>query len=195
MNMRNLVLIFFLTINLTIFAQKDDKSSKWQSQVFFDLNASSKSSYEYYDAENRARETSINGKGSLELAYNIDYKVFRKLSVAGIASLTNYNNPSFASIKTGLGLKLLYVDHKYHYLTLQYGYHIPFNKSDFREGHQIKIGQVFDVANIFNKRLLIGFYYNNDFFYMENSEPLIGNAVRSFSLTASSYGISLGVKF
>ena len=90
---------------------------------------------------------------------------------------------------------MLYVDHKYHYLTLQYGYHIPFSKSDFREGHQIKIGQVFDVANIFNKRLLVGFYYNNDFFYMENSEPLISNAVRSFSLTASSYGISLGVKF
>ena len=195
MNMRNLALIFCLAINLTVFAQDDDNSSKWQSQVFIDLNASNKSSYEYYDVENRTRETSINGKGSLELAYNIDYKVFRKLSIAGIASLTNYNNPSFASIKTGLGFKLLYVDHKYHYLTLQYGYHIPFSKSDFREGHQIKIGQVFDVADIFDKRLLVGFYYNSDFFYMENSEPLISNAIRSFSLSASSFGISLGVKF
>ena len=193
--MRNLILILCLAINLTVFAQDDDNSSKWQSQVFIDLNASNKSSYEYYDVEDKARETSINGKGSLELACNIDYRIFRKFSVSGIASLTNYNNPSFTSIKTGLGLKLLYVEHKYHYLTLQYGYHIPFSKSDFREGHQIKIGQVFDVANIFNKRLLVGFYYNNDFFYMENSEPLISNAVRSFSLTASSYGISLGVKF
>ena len=193
--MRNLILIFFATINLTVFAQKDDNGSKWQSQVFVDLNASKKSSYEYYDVEDKARETSINGKGSLELAYNIDYRVFRKFSVSGIASLTNYINPSFASIKTGLGLKLLYADHKYHYLTLQYGYHIPFSKSDFREGHQIKIGQVFDVANIFNKRLLAGFYYNYDFFYMENSAPLISNAVRSFSLNARSYGISIGVKF
>ena len=104
MNMRNLVLIFCLAINLTVFAQDDDNSSKWQSQVFIDLNASNKSSYEYYDTENKARETSINGKGSLELAYNIDYRIFRKFSVSGIASLTNYNNPSFASIKTGLRL-------------------------------------------------------------------------------------------
>jgi len=151
--------------------------------------------YEYYNTENESRETSISGKGSIELAYNIDYKIFRGLSVVSIAGLTNYNNPSFASIKTGLGFKLLYVDHKYHYLTLQYGYHIPFSKNDFREGHQIKIGQVFDVADIFNKRLLVGFYYNSDFFYMEDSEPLISNAIRSFSLSASSYGISLGVKF
>lgn len=90
---------------------------------------------------------------------------------------------------------MLYVDDKYHYLTLQYGYLIPFDKGDFREGHQIKIGQIFDVANIFNKRLLVGIFYTNDFFYMEDSEPLIENAVRSFSLNTSSYGISLGMKF
>lgn len=192
MNMKNLFLILTLAFNLNGFSQKDT-NSKWESQVFIDLNASNKSSYEYYDMDNKARETSIKGKGSLELVYNIDYKIFKNLSVAGIASLTNYNNPSFASIKTGLGFKLLYVDHKYHYLTLQYGYHTPFSKSDFREGHQIKIGQVFDLANIFNKRLLVGFYYNNDFFYMENSEPLIRNATRSFSLNASSYGISIGI--
>lgn len=193
--MKNLMLILILVFNLTVFSQENEKGNKWQSQIFIDLNASNKSSYEYYDFENRARETSINGKGSLELAYNLDYKIYKKLSAVGIVSLTNYNNPTFASIKTGLGLKLIYVDHKYHYLTLHYGYHIPFSKSDFREGHQIKIGQVFDVAKIFNKRLLVGFYYNSDFFYLENTEPLISRASSSFSLTASSYGISLGVKF
>ena len=194
MNTKNSILLLILAFNFNVFSQ-EDIDTKWESQIFIDLNASNKSSYEYYDADNKARETSINGKGSLELAYNIDYKIFRKFSVVGIASLTNNNKPSFGSIKTGLGFKLLYVDHKYHYLTLQYGYHIPFNKNHFREGHQIKIGQVFDVANIFNKRLLVGLYYNYDFFYMENSEPLISNAIRSSSLKTSSYGISLGVKF
>ncbi|MDC1355756.1 hypothetical protein N8480_07320 [Flavobacteriaceae bacterium] len=194
MNIKTLTLISTLAFNLTVFSQ-DDRNTKWELQIFIDLNASNKSSYDYYDVNNKVRETSINGKGSLELAYNIDYKIFRKLSVVGIASLTNYNNPSFASIKIGAGMKYLYVEDKYHYLTLQYGYHIPFSKNDFREGHQIKIGQVFDVANIYNKRLLVGFYYNADFFYLENSKPLIINAIRSFSLTASSYGISLGIKF
>ena len=190
----NKLLLLVLVFNLMAYSQEED-NARWQSYIFIDLNASNKSSYEYYDLNKITQETSINGKGSLELAYNIDYKIFRKISAVGVASLTNYNNPSFASIKTGLGLKLLYVDHKYHYLTIQYGYHIPFNKSDFREGHQIKIGQVFDVANVFNKRLLVGFYYNNDFFYMENSEPLLSNAASSFSLSTNSYGISLGLKF
>ena len=193
MNTKNII-ILILAFNFNVFSQ-ENTDNKWESQIFIDLNASNKSSYDYYDSDNKAREISINGKGSLELAYNIDYKVFKKFSIVGIASLTNNNKPSFGSIKIGLGFKLLYVDHKYHYLTLQYGYHTPFNKNYFREGHQIKIGQVFDVADIFNKRLLVGFYYNNDFFYMDSSEPIINNAIRSFSLNTSSYGISLGVKF
>lgn len=184
----------FLLISFFVFCQ-DSNNKKWTSQIFIDLNASNKSTYEYYNSENRAQKTSINGEGSLELNYNIDYRIFNKLAVSGIASITNYNNPSFASVKAGLGLKLLYVDDKYHYLTIQYGYHIPFSKNDFREGHQIRIGQVFDVANIFNKRLLVGFYFNSDYFYLENSEPLISSASRSFSLSASSFGISLGIKF
>mgnify|MGYP001561808958 CR=1 FL=1 len=194
MNMKNLILMIILAFNLIGFSQKDT-SSEWQSQIFIDLNASNKSLYTYYNQSNKVRETSINGKGSLELAYNIDYRIFKKLSAVGIASLTNYNKPAFASIKTGLGLKLFYVDHSYNYLTLQYGYHIPFSKNNFREGHQIKIGQVFDVANIFKKRLLVGLYYNYDFFYMENSKPLISNVFKSSSLKTSSFGISLGIKF
>lgn len=192
--MRNLVIILILILSLSVFGQNENEG-KWQSQVFIDLNAGINSSYEYYDFENRPREASTNGKGSLELAYNIDYNIFKKLSAVGIVSLTNYNDPSFASLKTGLGLKLLYVDHRYHYLTLQYGYHIPFDRSDFREGHQIKIGQVFDIANIFNKRLLLGLYYNYDFFYLEGSEPFFNNASRSYSLSVTSLGISLGLKF
>lgn len=188
--------IKFLSLFICAFVYSQDADDKeWTSQIFIDLNATNKITYEYYNSDNRAQKTSINGEGSLELNYNIDYRIFNRLAVSGIAAITNYNNPSFATIKTGLGFKLLYVDYKYHYLTLQYGYHIPFSKSDFREGHQIKIGQVFDVADIFSKRLLVGFYFNSDYFYLENSEPLISSASRSFSLSASSFGISLGVKF
>lgn len=192
--MRNVLIALISLFNLSVFSQ-EQSDTKWESQIYIDLNASNKSSYEYYDVDDKSRETSISGKGSIELAYNIDYKIFRKFSAVGVVSLTNYNNPTFASIKTGLGFKLIYTDLKYHYLTLQYGYHIPFNKDNFREGHQVKIGQVFDVANIFNKRLLVGFHYINDFFYMENSKPLTSYATRSFSFNTSSYGISLGVKF
>ncbi len=53
------------------------------------LNASNKTSYEYYDVEDKARVNSINGKGSFELVYNMDYSIFKKFSVSGIASLTN----------------------------------------------------------------------------------------------------------
>ena len=197
--MRNLMLIFCLVINLTVFAQKDDNSSKWQSQVFIDLNATNKSTYENYDIDNNIHyTTSLRGKGSIALEYNIDYKVLNKLSIAGIASLINYNdNPRFGSMKVGSGFKLVYSNHNYHYLTLQYGYHIPFSKSDFREGHQIKIGQVFDIANIFNKRLLVGFYYTTEIFDMKNTRPLINRGYRYDPkyLKTNSYGISLGVKF
>lgn len=100
-----------LVFNLTLYSQEDN-ISEWKSQVFIDLNASNRSSYEYYDVDNKAQKISINGKGPLELAYNIDYKIFRRISAVAIASVTNYNSPSFVSIKSGLGMKLLYVDHK-----------------------------------------------------------------------------------
>lgn len=194
MNKKYLSVVLIILYSLIGFSQ-ENSNSKINSLFFIDLNASIKSSYEYYNFNDKARETSISSKGSFELVYNADYRLLKKISIGGIVGLAHYINPSFSSIKTGLGLKLIYVDSKYHYLTLQYNYHIPFNKDDFREGHQIKIGQVFDIANIFNEKLLLGLYYNYDFFYMENAKPIINNASRAFSLDMSSFGISLGIKF
>ncbi len=168
---------------------------KWKSSVFFDINGSNKTQYTYYDRDNKIRETNLNGKGFLELSYEIDYRLLKSLSIVGTAGLTNFNYPTFASIKTGMGLKLLYVDSKHHHFALKYGYHLPFRRSDFREGHQIEFGQVFDVGAIFNERLLIGFYVNYDFFYLDGSTPVISEASRASSLKASSYGLSFGITF
>lgn len=192
--MKNLIIVLIIVgSSFSVFCQ-DDKIKKWNSQVFLDLNASNKTTYVYTDAGNIGREIRLNGKGSVEIEYNLDYRLLQKLAVTGSIGLINYNS-FFGSLKTGAGLKLLYIEDSYHYLTLQYGFHIPFNTNDFREGHQIKIGQVFDVATIFNKRLLLGVYYISDFFYTNDAKPLINNAVTSSSLKASAYGISLGIKF
>lgn len=189
---------FFVTLlvfSILTFSQ-NDKGSRFTSNLFVDLNASNNSSYEYYDQDKKPKEISVNGKGSLELTYNLDYRIINKLSATAILGLTNFNGPLFASFKTGLGFKLLYTpDYSYNFLTIQYGYHIPFDRNDFREGHHIKIGQVFDVINIFSKRLLVGLFYNFDFFYMEKSKTLTNHASSSFSYDTSSFGISLGIKF
>lgn len=193
--MKNKFSIILLLFSVIIFSQ-NDKSSKWTSSVFIDLNASNNSSYSYYDLDNKPKDVSVDGKGSVELVYNIDYKIFNKLSATATAGLTNFNGPLLASIKTGLGLKLIYTpDFNYNYLTLQYGYHSPFSRKQFREGHQIKIGQVFDVVEIFNKRLLVGIFYNYDFFYMDNAKTLRSYASKSISYKTTSYGISIGIKF
>ena len=187
--MKNLVLIFIFLASLLGFSQDNDQK-KLKSIIFIDLNATNKSSIEFYNYK-----TSINGKGSIALEYNIDFKILKKLSITGIASLINYNdNPRFGSIKVGSGFKLVYGNHNYHYLTLQYGYHIPFNKNDFREGHQLRVGQVFDVAEVFNKRLLLGLNYTLDLFDMKNTPPH-SNGDNPIYLRANSYGISLGLKF
>lgn len=192
--MKNItIVVIIICSSFSAFCQ-DSKIKKWNSQLFLDLNASNKTTYAYTDAENIGREIQLNGEGSIEIAYNIDYRLLKKLAITGVVGFTNYNS-FFGSLKTGAGLKLLYIEDRYHYLTLQYGYHIPLDADDFREGHQIKIGQVFDVANIFNKRLLLGVYYISDFFYMNDSNPLINGTVKSSSLKPTAYGISLGVKF
>lgn len=198
MNIKNLILIstFFV---FSIGHSQDNNQKKLVSIISLDLNATNKSTYENYDIDNNIHYiTSLRGKGSIGLEYNIDYKILKKLSITGIASLINYNdNPRFGSMKIGSGFKLVYSNHNYHYLTLQYGYHIPFSKSDFREGHQIKIGQAFDLANIFNKRLLLGFYYTTEIFDIRNTSPLINRGYRYDPkyLRTNSYGISLGIKF
>lgn len=187
------LIISILFLSFSAFCQ-DSKIKKWNSQLFLDLNASNKTTYSYTDAENIGREIQLNGRGSIEVAYNLDYRLLKKLALTGVVGFTNYNS-FFGSLKTGAGLKLLYIEDSYHYLTLQYGYHIPLGVDDFREGHQIRIGQVFDVANIFNKRLLLGVYYISDFFYTNDANPLINGTAKSSSLKATAYGISLGIKF
>ena len=42
MNIKTLMLILTLAFNLTVFSQ-DDSDTKWESQIFIDLNASNKS--------------------------------------------------------------------------------------------------------------------------------------------------------
>jgi len=195
--MKNIIYLFLVLIVFfghTSYGQQYDYS-KLKSSVFLDLNASNKSLYTYYDLNDKIRETKLNGKGFLELSYEVDYRLLKSLAIVGSVGLTNFNYPTFASIKTGAGLKLLYVDSKYHHFALKYGYHLPFRRSDFREGHQIEFGQVFDVGAILNGRLLIGFYVNYDFFYLDGSIPVISEASRAADLKASSFGISLGITF
>tara|TARA_B100001093_G_scaffold362495_1_gene347241 strand:+ start:351 stop:929 length:579 start_codon:yes stop_codon:yes gene_type:complete len=178
-------------VSASIYAQD---SNKWNSSVYIDLTSNTSNEYIYYDSNNKINEASINEKGAFEIVYNIDYRLLNKFTASAITSYNHFVNPSSSSLKIGSGIKFLYVDNKYHYLTLQYGYHIPFNKDNFREGHQIKIGQYFDVTKLFNHRLLLGIFYNYDFLYLDGSQPLFLNSNRASSLKYNSFGISLGIK-
>lgn len=180
-------------ISISIYAQ--DTTTKWSSSAYIDLTSNTSNEYIYYDSNNKLNETSINEKGAFEIVYNLDYKLSKKFSASFITSYNYFANPNSSSIKIGSGIKFLYVSNKYHYLTLQYGYHIPFKKDNFREGHQIKLGQYFDVTKLFNKRLLLGIFYNYDFLYMEGSQPLFLNSIKGSSLKYNSFGVSLGIKF
>lgn len=191
MNMRKIFLIpMFIGCFLMTYGQESPK--KWVSSVFIDAMVNNKINYSYHDLD-RWQEKSLTGKGEIELAYNFDYKFSRRLSIGALASYTHINEPAFSSLKIGSALKFFYVKEKNYYLTFQYGYHIPFNRDRFREGHQIKIGQYFDITRISNSRLLLGFFYNYDFFYLE--KPLFIPTNKGTSILFHSYGMSLGIKF
>jgi len=189
MNMKKLFLIplFACCFSFT-YGQENPKN--WISSGFVNAMVNSKVNYTYHDTD-RWQEMSLTGKGAIELSYNLDFKFSRRLSIGALAGYTHINEPAFSSLKIGSALKFFYVKDKNYYLTFQYGYHIPFNRDKFREGHQIKIGQYFDVARISNYRLLLGFFYNYDFFYLDN--PLFIPTNRGESILFHSYGISLGI--
>lgn len=173
------------------FTYGQENPKKWISSGFVNAMVNGKVNYTYHDTD-RWQEMSLTGKGAIELSYNLDFKFSQRLSIGALAGYTHINEPAFSSLKIGSALKFFYVKDKNYYLTFQYGYHIPFNRDKFREGHQIKIGQYFDVARISNYRLLLGFFYNYDFFYLEN--PLFIPTNRGESILFHSYGISLGIK-
>lgn len=193
--MKKIALLYLLQFIVSVNIYGQDPTVKWNSSVFMDLTTNTSNEYIYYDSNNKLNETSINEKGAFEIVYNLDYKLLNKFTTSFITSYNYFGYPKSSSIKIGSGIKFLYVNNKYHYLTLQYGYNIPFKKDNFREGHQIKIGQYFDVTKLFNKRLLLGFFYNYDFLYMDGSKPLFVNSNKASSLRYNSLGICLGVKF
>lgn len=186
--------LLFIPLFLYCFsiAYAQENPSKWVSSAFVNAMVNNKIIYAYDDLD-RWQEKNLDGKGAFELGYNFDFKFFKRLSIGALASYTHMNDPAFSSIKIGSALKFFYVKDKDFYLTLQFGYHIPFNRDRFIEGQQIKIGQYFDVARIANSRLLLGFFYNYDYYKLEN--PLFIPTNKGTSIRFHSYGMSLGVIF
>lgn len=160
--MRTITFIFFF-INAILYSQ--DVKEKWVSFAFLELNGDNKSNYTYYSS-NKIHEIPLELKGNFELTYNVNYKMGR-FSIGSGLSLINFIYPKFSSIKPSGDLKYFYVKDKYHFFTLGYGYHIPLNRDNFRERHQIKLGQIFDLISEKKYRLLLGFSYTYNFFYME----------------------------
>lgn len=187
------ILVTLLLFAINTYCQMNVK--KWSSSAFIDLTSNTSNTYTYYEPNNKIQETSIGQKGALELVYNIDYHVLKKLTAGIIVSYNHFVNPNYSSLKIGTGFKFFYVENRNYYLTLQYGYHIPFGKEKFREGHQIKIGQYFDITEIMGQRLLLGLFYNYDFLYLDGAKPLFVSSNKPSSLKYNSIGISLGAKF
>lgn len=188
---RFFLIIFIFTYNIG-FGQ-----SKWISSAYFDLVSNTSGVYTYYDSQGKIQETSFE-KGAYELVYNIDYLIFDNVAISALTSYNKYAiNSKTSSLKIGTGVKYFYVKDKFHNLSILYGYSIPFNKQVLREGHQIKIGQYFDITEFLGMRLLLGLSYNYDFLYL-NEDILFGSTIeinKEPSLKTNSFGISLGLKF
>ena len=185
------LLFAFFFFNTILYAQ--EIKEKWVSSVYLDLNSTYKTKYThgtfvYYP----------NYSGSIELAYNLDYKIFKKFGIGGLASLNRFLTPKISSLKIGGAIKYYYTQNKYHFITIQLASHLPFNSNKFKRGHQIRLGQFFDLSNLFDQRLLLGVYYNLDKLNLENSTPLLDGLSKDVSystLLTDSWGVSLGLKF
>ncbi len=76
--------------------------------------------------------------------------------------------------------------------------HLPIDSNRFKRGHQLRLGQFFDLTNLFGQRLLLGLYYNLDKLNLKNSIPLLNGLSKDVSNSAlftESWGLSLGLKF
>lgn len=190
MNRFNLLFVFFF-VNTILYSQ--DVKEKWLSSVYMDLNSTYDSKY-YYG-------TSVfypNYSGSIELAYNLDYKIFKRLSLGGLVSMNRFLTPKISSFKIGGSIKYYYVQNKYHFITIHVASHFPLDSERFKRGHQVRLGQFFDLSNFLGKRLLLGIYYNLDKLNLENSQPLydgLSKNVSDSTLLMYSWGLSLGLKF
>ena len=163
------------------------------SSVYVDLNSTYESRYTH-----GASVFYPSYSGSIELVYNLDYKIFEKLSIGGLVSFNRFFTPKISSLKIGGAFKYYYVQNKHHFITIHMASHLPIDSNRFKRGHQIRLGQFFDLSNLIGRRLLLGLYYNLDKLNLENSVPLLDELPKDVSystILTDSWGVSLGLKF
>ncbi len=97
MNRFTFLFIFFF-VNMTLYSQ--DVKEKWVSSVYVDLNSTYESRY-WHGTFQFFPEYS----GSIELAYNLDYKIFKRFSFGSIVSLNRFLSPKISSLKIGGAIK------------------------------------------------------------------------------------------
>lgn len=190
MNRFKLLFVLFF-INTILYSQYIKK--KWGSSVYVDLNSTYETRYTHGSSVHYP-----NYSGSIELVYNLDYKIFRRFSFGSLVSLNRFLTPKISSLKIGGAIKYYYLQNKYHFVTFHIASHFPTDSDRFKRGHQVRLGQFFDLSNLLGQRLLIGCYYNLDKLNLENSSPLLDGLLKNISystLLTDSWGVSLGLKF
>jgi hypothetical protein len=187
---------FFLIVVLCgqhLFSQDDYQ--KFYKSIRLEFRASDKNEYTYHREDGRIRERSVGNSAIQEAAYHLDYALSRQFLIGAHTGFTYFGKLKASSLKIGGGLSLIYTDDALNFLTVQYGYQIPFQRADFREGHQIKLGQYFDVSTLFGKKLTIGVLYIYDYLDRQGSKPILFPTNIPSHLIYRSYGISFGLTF
>jgi len=187
---------FFLLMALFcqhLFSQDDYQ--KFYKSVRLEFRASDKNEYTYLREDGRTRERSIGNSAMQEATFHLDYALSRQFLIGAHAGFTHFGKLNATALKIGGGFSLIYTDDALNFLTVQYGHQLPFQRADFREGHQIKLGQYFDVSTLFGKKLTIGILYIYDYLDRQGSDPILFRTNRPSHLIYRSYGLSFGLTF
>jgi hypothetical protein len=136
LSVKRIFLFVGLFLSTALFSQDDYQ--KFYKSIRLEFRASDKNEYTYHREDGRIRERSVGNSAIQEAAYHLDYALSRQFLIGAHTGFTHFGKLKASSLKIGGGLSLIYTDDALNFLTVQYGYQIPFQRADFREGHQIR---------------------------------------------------------
>lgn len=174
--------------------------SKWSKSAQVDLVFPGKSEYFYKNSENVFYDEDYEYDGfllrSFGLQLDVNYFLFKKLSIGALGGFQTQLKPNYSFLKLGGVLKYYFVNKDEVYVYLLDANNFSLNSDKFNKGNNFRLGLGVPFSQKKSYNMVVHLFFEQNVFRLDGSKPLLGvpNEIPK-SLTVKSFGVSFGVNF
>jgi hypothetical protein len=199
--MKKILVVLFVFLTTLGYSQSESQK-KWYSNADLELliHSNVKYSFNYFDIDQNSNVSSTQElrekKSALGLTYNLNYMVFKKLSLGILTSYKKYNQPDLSIIELGGVARYFFVDRNNVYTYVSVANAFSLDKKQFSSGGNARIGFGLPIVKGEKLNVNVNIFKEQNFLRRKNGDPYIGlSQERPGTLIYNSWGISAGVAF